>query len=71
MKTIRRFVAGNHTLGFGKYGMSKTVNELIELDPLYLKWCQMNLKHIRFARGVVKRLNKKLFYKNTTSYDKS
>ena len=59
MKAVRRFIAKNHTLGFGKYA-NKTLGEVIATDPEYIKWCQKNLKHIRFATGSVKKLNKLL-----------
>ena len=60
-KLIRRFIAKNHTLGFGKY-KDKTVKELLILDPDYLKWCKTNLKHIRFTGNCSKKINKALKY---------
>lgn len=53
------FIAGNHCLHFGKY-KGNTSFELIDIDPVYLKWCIDNLKHLRFDGKIKERLNLKL-----------
>lgn len=54
------FVAGNHRAWFSRnpeYNQM-TVNEVLKINPAYLKWCLRNLKHLIFSEGLTKRINK-------------
>ena len=61
-KIKRAFVAGNHLCWFSKNEnyRSKTVNEVLKIDPKHIAWCKINLKHLRFATGLKNRINKSL-----------
>lgn len=54
------FVAGNHLCWFSRIPEYKdmTVNEVLEKDPEYINWCRLNLKYLRFATGLTKRIKK-------------
>lgn len=54
------FVAGNHLCWFSKKPeyKSKTVNDVLKLDPDYIIWCKNNLSYLRFATGLTKRIKK-------------
>jgi len=54
------FVAGNHLCWFSRMEKYKrmTVNDVLKVDPHYIKWCKKNLKHLRFGMSLSKRINK-------------
>jgi len=63
------FVAGNHLCWFSRIPEHKvrTVNEVLKADPAYIVWCRENLKHLRFATGLTKRIKKAAKELKTTS----
>jgi uncharacterized protein (DUF3820 family) len=59
MKKNKYYIALNHQLRFGKH-KGKTCKEIIDLDPLYLKWVMINMPVIKFDGHVKEKLNLKL-----------
>lgn len=55
------FVAGNHLCWFSRNESykQKTVNEVLAENPSYLLWCLQNLKYLRFAMGLTRRIKEK------------
>lgn len=54
------FVAGNHWCWFSRIEKYRTmsVNDVLKENPEYIIWCQQNLKYLRFATGLTKRIKK-------------
>lgn len=54
------FIAGNHLCWFSRKDEYKnlTVNQVLHKDPNYIIWCKNNLHHLRFAKGLSKRIKK-------------
>lgn len=54
------FVAKRHLCWFSRNPEYKTmqVEAVFQKDPDYILWCHENLKHLRFATGISKRIKK-------------
>lgn len=51
------FVALNHRCWFSKKYTTLSVKEVIAKDPMYIRWCIDNLKHLRFHSLVKNSVN--------------
>lgn len=55
-RPLYRICTRKSRLGFGKYGDSFTVGDIIKIDPPYIVWCYTAMEQISFASDILEEL---------------